>query len=122
VKLLLDQGLPRGAREILQRLGFDAAHTGDVGLARASDESILDWAESEERVVVTLDADFHRILALRSVPRPSVLRIRAQGLRAEEVAELVATSITSCSGDLDAGAAVTVDNTGAAPRVRRLPL
>lgn len=122
MKLLLDQGLPRGACEALARHGFDAVHTAEVGLPTASDEAILDWADAAGRVVVTLDADFHAILARRAATSPSVLRVRAEGLRAEALADLVADSIATCADDLDAGAAATVDETGALPRVRRLPI
>jgi len=122
VKLLLDQGLPRGACEALARHGLDAVHTAEVGLSTASDEAIVDWADTAGRVVVTLDADFHAILARRSATSPSVLRIRAEGLRAEALAELVLDTVVVCEGDLDAGAAATVDGTGAPPRIRRLPI
>lgn len=60
MKLLLDQGLPRGACQLLVRHGHDVLHVSEVGLATASDDDILDWAESNGRVVVTLDADFTR--------------------------------------------------------------
>src|SRR5262249_43066540 len=42
--ILLDQGLPRTAVDALARLGFATVHTGAVGLATASDETILDRA------------------------------------------------------------------------------
>jgi predicted nuclease of predicted toxin-antitoxin system len=64
MKLLLDQGAPRSAAAILRRDGFDALHTGEVGMAESTDAEIIHWATIEDRVVVTLDADFHTILAL----------------------------------------------------------
>ena len=42
MKLLLDQGLPRSAAGLLRNAGFDAVHTGEIGLARAEDAVILD--------------------------------------------------------------------------------
>jgi len=48
----------------LRQAGFDAVHTGEIGLAEAPDEEILRRASLEDRVVVTLDADFHALLAL----------------------------------------------------------
>jgi hypothetical protein len=36
VKFLLDQGLPRTAVKALGRVGFDAVHTGAIGLAKAT--------------------------------------------------------------------------------------
>ena len=74
MKLLLDQGLPRTAAEALGRVGFDAVHTGAIGLAKASDEDILERARREGETVVTFDADFHALLALSNAAAPAVIR------------------------------------------------
>ena len=63
MKLLLDQGLPRSAADALREVGIDAVHVGDIDMAAALDEQIIARAHAEGRVVVTLDADFHAILA-----------------------------------------------------------
>jgi predicted nuclease of predicted toxin-antitoxin system len=120
VKLLLDQGLPRTAAEALGRVGFDAVHTGAIGLAKASDEDILERARREGETVVTLDADFHALLALSNAAAPAVIRIRIEGLQGAEIAALVSRVVAVCEADLLAGAMVTVDSHRI--RVRRLPL
>jgi predicted nuclease of predicted toxin-antitoxin system len=120
LKLLLDQGLPRGARSLLQQRGYDVVHTGEIGLATATDEDILARARTDNRVVVTLDADFHTLLALSGAPRPSVVRIRLEGLRAEGLVELLAVVLGRCEEQLRAGAAVSIQPTRT--RVRRLPI
>jgi len=84
MKLLLDQGAPRSAAVLLRNAGFDAIHTGEIGLAESSDADILKRALDENRVVATLAADFHALLALSDASQPSVIRIRVEGLRAEE--------------------------------------
>ena len=120
MKLLLDHGLPRSAAGLLRDAGMDAVHTGERGLATASDQQILAFARQEGRTVVTLNADFHALLALRGVPDPSVIRIRVEGLRAEALVVLVRRVLERCGEDLAEGAAVsaTVDQV----RVRRLPI
>lgn len=80
MKLLLDQGLPRSAIHYLQDAGLNAEHTGSVGLATATDAEILRYAREAASVVVTLDADFHSLLALSGAVSPSVIRIRIEGL------------------------------------------
>ena len=120
MKLLLDQGLPRSAAGRLRAGGHDAVHAGECGMASASDEAILAAAREHGRAVVTLDADFHAILALGGSAGPSVIRIRVEGLRAEPLAELVQTVVTRCGEDLAAGAVVSV--TADRIRVRRLPV
>ena len=118
--LLLDQGLPRSATRFLREKGIAALHTGDVSLASADDATILEHARRAAQIVVTLDADFHRLLALSNAAGPSVIRIRIEGLRAEELAELLVQTIAECEEDLRRGALVTVTETGI--RLRHLPL
>jgi predicted nuclease of predicted toxin-antitoxin system len=120
VKLLLDQGLPRSAAVLLAERGFDTVHAGDVGLASASDAAIIDRARLEGRTIVTLDADFHALIALAGAASPSVIRIREEGLRGVELAELVARTVGLCRDDLASGAVVTVR--GRSIRVRSLPV
>ncbi|MBS3943754.1 MAG: DUF5615 family PIN-like protein [Dethiobacter sp.] len=41
----------------LVQQGHDAVHAFEMGLARASDEAIMERAQGEQRVVVTADLD-----------------------------------------------------------------
>ena len=120
MKLLLDQGTPRSAALFLREAGFDAVHTGEIGMAESDDEEILKRAFTEGRVVVTLDADFHASLALSQACKPSVIRIRIERLRAEQFSKLVQNVILQCGSDLDAGAMVSVNEHQI--RVRHLPI
>jgi predicted nuclease of predicted toxin-antitoxin system len=120
MKLLLDQGTPRSAASILRDAGFDAIHTGEIGLAEAEDAEIIHKATLEDRIVVTLDADFHALLALSQAQKPSVIRIRVEGLRAEDFSLLVQYVLSQCEDDLEAGAMISVNQFQI--RVRRLPV
>ena len=64
MRLLLDQGLPRSTIHHLDAAGVESAHVGEKGLATASDAKIVDFARQGGWIVVTLDADFHALLAL----------------------------------------------------------
>jgi predicted nuclease of predicted toxin-antitoxin system len=119
-RILLDQGLPRSAAGHLRGYGFDAVHTGDIGLGTADDAVILQHARDEDRMVVTLDADFHRLMALAGATQPSVIRIRIEGLRGEELAQLILSVVHACAEDLASGSLVSVQENGV--RLRRLPL
>ena len=118
--LLLDQGLPRSTGIHLSPAAIEAIHVGDIALATASDATILDYAREHGLIVVTLDADFHAQLALSGAARPSVIRIRIEGLRAEDLAALLLPVLRSCAEDLILGAMVSVTEAGI--RIRCLPL
>ena len=120
MKLLLDQGLPRSAAGLLSQAGLDTQHVGDLGHSDAADESILNLGRETGRTVVTLDADFHTLLAMAGAVSPSVIRIRIEGLRAGDLAALLKDVVQRCSVDLARGAAVTVQD--GRLRIRHLPL
>lgn len=120
MKLLLDQGLPRSGSALLTNLGIDTIHVGDIGLFAAPDREIIERAREENRVVVTLDADFHSLLAFDVATSPSVIRIRIERLRAQALTELLVNVIRKCEEELQQGAAVTVEPRRI--RVRCLPL
>ncbi|MFH1147141.1 MAG: DUF5615 family PIN-like protein [Pseudomonadota bacterium] len=108
MKLLLDQGLPRSAARLLREAGIDTIHVGEIGCSTADDAAILQRGRDEERTVITLDADFHAILALSRATSPSVIRIRIEGLYGEKAADLIQAVLTRCGEDLEKGALVTV--------------
>jgi predicted nuclease of predicted toxin-antitoxin system len=118
--LLLDQGLPRSTTIRLSALGLDAEHVGDCGLATADDQTILDYARRRGHTIVTLDADFHKYLALSRATTPSVIRIRIEGLKAEQLAALLVDVLDECREDLSRGAVISATETRI--RLRNLPL
>ena len=120
MKLLLDQGLPRTTAAILSSSGIDTVHAGDAGLARSSDVEIIRRARNDGRLIVTLDSDFHTIMALSMATNPSVIRIRIEGLKAEEMAGLIENVIEKTGDDLTEGAIVSVTENRI--RVRSLPV
>ena len=120
MKLLLDQGLPRSTVSLLSKIGIESVHVGEMGMATAEDAEILAFAERHSRLVVTLDADFHALLARSGAAGPSVIRVRIEGLRAAGIADLLRDVLKICGEDLQKGAMVSV--TEKAVRLRRLPL
>lgn len=120
MKLLLDQGLPRSAAMLLQECGYESFHVADMGLSASTDEEILDWASKRNFTVVTLDADFHALLALSVADKPSVIRIRIEGLKATPLVKILQTVIKNCETEILSGVAITVDANRI--RLRNLPL
>jgi predicted nuclease of predicted toxin-antitoxin system len=83
-------------------------HAGEIGMSKASDEEILAFSLEKSAVVVTLDADFHAILAVSGASGPSVIRLRLQGLGASEVVERVRDVLAVYECDLARGSLITV--------------
>jgi predicted nuclease of predicted toxin-antitoxin system len=77
-------------------------------MSMAADEEILRFALGKNGVVVTLDADFHAILAVSGAAGPSVIRIRIQGLRATEIVHCLRLVSIRFDSELRAGSMVTV--------------
>lgn len=107
MRLVLDQGVPRDAAAGLRDLGHECVHVGDAGTSYAADDEILAWS-GQDAVVVTLDADFHTILAVSGATGPSVIRLRIEGLHAPEVIGIVRRVLSDFQPDLNRGCLITV--------------
>ena len=83
-------------------------HVGEIGMSKAAGEEILAFSLGRNAVVVTLDADFHAILAVSGAQGPSVIRMRLQGLSAPEVVEAVRKVVAGFEAELKRGSLITV--------------
>lgn len=120
MKLLLDEGLPRSTVKHLASVGIAAEHIGELGMSAAADSVILDAARERSAVVVTLDADFHRLLATSGAISPSVIRLRMQRMKGHQLAGILGHVVSRVCAELEAGALVSV--TPLRIRVRVLPI
>ena len=120
MKLLLDQGRARSTVGILARRGIHAQHVGHLGMAKSTDEAIIEFARNKQWTIVTLDGDFHALLAQSKQAGPSAIRIRIEGLKAEPMADVICKVIEQSAEDIHAGAMVTIDE--GSMRIRRLPM
>ena len=76
MKLFLDENLsPQHASE-LRSAGYDACAVLEVGLSGASDERIRQFAIENDRVLVTMDADFANIIRFPPQHTPGIVRLR----------------------------------------------
>ena len=60
----------------LNQKGHNAVHASDIGLYNADDSVIMDTAKDEQRIVVTADLDYPRLLALTEAERPGLILFR----------------------------------------------
>jgi predicted nuclease of predicted toxin-antitoxin system len=81
---------------------------GEIGVSKAADEEILAFSLRKKALVVTLDADFHAILAVSEAQGPSVIRVRLQGLGAPDMVEVVRKILINFEQRLKGGSLITV--------------
>jgi predicted nuclease of predicted toxin-antitoxin system len=89
-------------------------------MAIASDERIIDYAREHSFSIVTLDADFHALLAVARAAGPSVIRIRVQPLKAPQAVSLILLILGRVGQEIRQGCLVSV--TPSSIRIRRLPI
>jgi predicted nuclease of predicted toxin-antitoxin system len=59
---LVDEDVPRSTARVLRDAGFDAVDVRDVGLRGKSDQLVFDYAQRENRLLVTCDLGFSNIV------------------------------------------------------------
>lgn len=119
MRFLADMGIGLDVVISLRTDGHDALHLRERGLERLPDDEIRDVALSEDRVILTHDLDFSRMLALTDAARPSLISFRLSDMRPATVTARLQIALAICAQDLEAGAVVSVTDGGF--RVRRLP-
>ncbi len=120
MRLLIDESLSTQIALALRADGHDAVHVGDRGLLGASDEAVLGRARREDRVLISADTDFGRLLAVRGAIGPSVVLLRGQSHRPVDQARLLGDALPQVQEQLEEGAIVVV--TGRLVRIRTLPI
>lgn len=63
IRLYMDEHVPRAVTQGLRRRGVDVLTAGEAGMLGVSDEEHLEFATSQQRVMVTQDDDFLRLSA-----------------------------------------------------------
>lgn len=80
MKLLVDSQLPPALARHITASGTSCIHVRDVGLARATDQVIWDYAKSHNLVIVSKDEDFRQMAILQGSP-PQVIWVRLGNCR-----------------------------------------
>jgi predicted nuclease of predicted toxin-antitoxin system len=120
MKLVVDMNLPPRWVAFLAANGIEAVHWSDVGDARATDATIMNWALDWGYSVLTHDLDFTAILALAGVVGPSIVQVRTQNILPESMGAVLVRVLFTHAVAFAAGAIITIDEVGA--RVRILPI
>ena len=120
MNFLVDAALSPLIAEGLVRAGHDAMHVRDLGLATANDQTILNAAAHQQRILVSADTDFGAILALRREGQPSVILFRRGQRRPQEQLASLLANLPSIETALEEGCVAVLEDQRV--RIRRLPI
>ena len=121
MKFMIDNALSPALADLLQQAGHEAIHVRSIGLQHADDELIFARAAVEGRILVSADADFGTLLAVRSSRQPSVIQFRGEGSRKPDaLARILLANLPQLVDSLKNGCIVTFEP--ARVRVRLLPI
>lgn len=76
MRFKLDENLPRAARARLEQRGWNVHDAHEEQLAGAEDVAIQQACEREQRILITLDADFADIRRYDPARSPGVIVLR----------------------------------------------
>ncbi len=77
MKLLFDQNLSPHLVTKLSKLFVGSKHVGDVGLAKASDSQVWEFARQNQFIVISKDSDFSDYIEMFGSP-PKLIWIRKE--------------------------------------------
>jgi len=90
-------------------MGHDAVSVVEIGLSGAGDEEARAAAIADQRVLLTLDADFANVLSYPPVETPGVVRLRLHPATEESIDEMLKGSIPRVAEVSVRGRLVVVD-------------
>lgn len=119
MRFLVDACVDVRVREWLETQGHEARHLRDEELQKLPDGDVFAKADTERRVIVTIDLDFGEILSLSHGRIVSTIVFRVRDTRATSLIARLASVLPSATPHLARGAIVIIEPTRF--RVRRLP-
>ena len=90
MKLLFDQNLSPHLARLLTDLYPDSIHVRDVGLERADDQVVWNYAINHGLTIVTKDADLHQMSFLYGHP-PKVVWVQRGNCSTNEIERILRT-------------------------------
>lgn len=79
MRFLADAGISPRTVDYLRRNGHDAIHVREIGMQRAADRVLVEKAQADDRILLTLDLNFWRDICARSHRAPERRNLSACG-------------------------------------------
>lgn len=120
MRFLIDNALSPLLAEGLRSAGHEAVHIRDYGMQSATDDAVLTRAATENRILVSADADFGTLLVVNQTKGPSVILFRRAPRKPEAQLDLLLLNLPVIAEPLAKGSVVVIERTRI--RVRDLPI
>ncbi len=104
----------------LNQQGHDAIHASDIGLNCASDTLIIELARKEQRIVITADLDYPRLLSLTQAGGPSLILFRIGNFSDQESIDYLSKLLWTIPEEDLSNSIIVIEKNRI--RRRRLPL
>lgn len=116
MRFLIDRCAGTHIATWLRSQDHDVVETRDRG-ADPGDRILLEWAEQESRILVTIDTDFGQLIFLEGQPHCGLIRL--PDVPSDERIEIVRDLLSRFEDDLESRAIITVR--GGKIRISRQP-
>jgi predicted nuclease of predicted toxin-antitoxin system len=120
LRFLIDNALSPLLAEGLRSTGHEAVHIRDYGMQSATDDAVLTRAATENRILVSADADFGTLLVVNQTKGPSVILFRRAPRKPGAQLDLLLSNLPVIAEPLVKGSIVVIERTRI--RVRDLPI
>jgi predicted nuclease of predicted toxin-antitoxin system len=118
--VLLDMPVSPVLLVVLRKYGHDGVHAYHIGKGRAADCELLDIARREDRIVITADLDFPRLLALSAAKGPGLILFRGGNYSDHEMCDLLERVFQNVTPEILECSICVVDKKRI--RITRLPI
>ncbi len=120
IRLLADVHISPKTVGDLQKQGYEIMRSSEVLPANAPDINILEFARTENWVVLTQDLDFSMLVALSRYSQPSLITLRLSSAKPDIVTQKLLDVLPQIEEALQEGSAITIQDDSI--RIRKLPV
>lgn len=120
IRLLADVHISPKTVADLQKQGYEIMRSSEFLTANAPDINILEFARTENWVVLTQDLDFSMLVALSRYSQPSLITLRLSSAKPDTVTKKLLDVLPQIEEALQEGSAITIQDESI--RVRKLPV
>ncbi|MCL1493988.1 MAG: DUF5615 family PIN-like protein [Pseudanabaena sp. Salubria-1] len=120
IRLLADVHISPKTVADLQKQGYKIMRSSEFLPANAPDINILEFARTENWVVLTQDLDFSMLVALSRYSQPSLITLRLSSAKPDIVTQKLLDVLPQIEEALQEGSAITIQDESI--RIRKLPV